>query len=145
MKKNDEPIIVEQVFSAPIETVWTAITDIDHMRQWYFENIPAFKAEVGFETQFDVQSGERIFPHRWKITEVMPLKKIVYNWNFDGYPGDSFVVFELFKQNELTKLRLTLRVVETFPQDIPEFLRESCIGGWNFFLKERLKEFLEKD
>jgi uncharacterized protein YndB with AHSA1/START domain len=145
MKKNDEPIIVEQVFSAPIETVWTAITDIDHMRQWYFENIPAFKAEVGFETQFDVQSGERIFPHRWKITEVMPLKKRVYNWNFDGYPGDSFVVFELFKQNELTKLRLTLRVVETFPQDIPEFLRESCIGGWNFFLKERLKEFLEKD
>lgn len=144
MKKDDAPIVVEQVFSVQIEALWTAITKIDQMTQWYFENIPAFKAEVGFETRFDVQSGERIFPHRWKVTEVMPLKKLAYNWKYDGYPGDSFVVFELFRQDGLTKLRLTHHVTESFPQDIPEFTRESSIAGWNYFLKKRLKEFLEK-
>ncbi len=42
------------------------------MRKWYFENIPAFKPEVGFETQFNVQSEERNFLHKWKVTEVQP-------------------------------------------------------------------------
>ena len=42
------------------------------MRQWYFENIPAFKAEVGFETQFEIHNQGRIFPHRWKVTKVVP-------------------------------------------------------------------------
>ncbi|MHA1916673.1 MAG: SRPBCC family protein, partial [Promethearchaeota archaeon] len=80
MKKNEEPIIVEQFFNASIESVWNAITNVDQMRQWYFENIPSFKAEVEFETQFNVQSQERNFLHMWKVTEVVPMKKIVYNW-----------------------------------------------------------------
>ena len=46
MNKNKEPIIVEQSFSKPVETVWNAITEITEMRQWYFKNIPAFKPEV---------------------------------------------------------------------------------------------------
>jgi len=49
MRKNDEPIIVEQTFNRSIDTVWNSVTEIDQMRQWYFENIPSFKPEVGFE------------------------------------------------------------------------------------------------
>ena len=143
MKKGDEPIIVEDIYQAPIEKVWRALTDIQQMRQWYFGNIPAFKPDVGFETQFDVQSEDRVFPHQWRVTKVTPLQMITYNWKFEGYPGDSYVVFELFKQQNATKLKLTVQIMESFPQDIPEFTRESCITGWNFFLKERLKEFLE--
>jgi len=144
MRKNDEPIIVEQTFNTTVDMVWNSITDVDQMRQWYFENIPSFKAEIGFETQFNVQSQERNFLHMWKVTEVVPQKKITYNWKYDGYPGDSFVVFELFKQNNLTKLKLTHRVVESFPEDIPEFSRESGFEGWTFFIRKSLKEFLEK-
>lgn len=54
MEKNDAPVIVEQSFNTPIEVLWNAITEIDQMRQWLFENIPAFKPEVGFETQFNI-------------------------------------------------------------------------------------------
>ena len=143
MRKGDEPIIVEQSFDASIESVWKAITDVDQMRQWFFENIRSFKPEVGFETQFNVQSGDRNFLHKWKVTEVMPLKKITYNWKYEVYPGDSFVVFELFGQNNLTVLRLTHKVLESFPQDIPEFRRESGVEGWTYFIKQCLKEFLE--
>ncbi len=144
MKKHDQPIIVEQSFNAPIERVWNAITDVAQMRQWYFDNIPAFKAEVGFETQFDVQTEQRIFRHIWKVTEVVPQKLISYTWKYEGYPGDSQVMFELFKGNQSTKLRLTHQIKESFPQDIPEFSRESGIEGWKYFIQNSLKEFLDK-
>lgn len=48
MIEHDEPIIVEQTFNTTIDSVWKAITEIKQMRQWYFENIPTFKPEVGF-------------------------------------------------------------------------------------------------
>jgi len=144
MKKDDAPIIVEQLFDQPIDIVWNAITQIDLMRQWYFENIPAFNPEVGFETRFNVESQGRDFLHIWTVTEVVPLKKIAYDWKYDGYPGDSFVEFELFKHNNSTKLKLTHNVRESFPQDIPEFSRESGVQGWTFFITKRLKEFLGK-
>jgi len=145
MKKNDEPILIEQTFHTSIENVWNAITVIEQMRQWYFENIPAFAPEVGFQTQFNVQSQDRNFLHQWKVTEVVPQIKISYNWKYQDYPGDSLVVFELFKQNNLIKLRLTHHVLESFPEDILEFARESGVAGWTFFIKKRLKEFLEKN
>ena len=143
MKKDDEPVIVEQTFHTSIDAVWKAITEIDQMRRWFFDNIPSFKPEVGFETRFNVTSKGRHFLHLWKVTEVVPLKKITCNWKYEGYAGDSFVVFELFEQDNATTLRVTNRVVEDFPEDIPEFSRESCIGGWTFFIKKSLKEFLE--
>ena len=144
MRNNDEPVVVEQTFNTSIDTVWKSITEIDQMRQWFFENIPSFKAEVGFETQFNVKSQSRNFLHIWKVTEVVPLKMITYNWKYEGISGDSFVVFELFKQNTLTMLRLTHQVLESFPEDIPEFTRESGVEGWTFFIKKSLKEYLEK-
>jgi uncharacterized protein YndB with AHSA1/START domain len=142
MRKDEQTIVVEDTFNASIEIVWKSITEIDQMRQWYFENIPSFKPEVGFETQFNVQNEERNFLHRWKVTEVVPLKKIAYNWKYENYSGDSVVMFELSEENNLTKLRLTHQVLESFPEDIPEFKRESGVEGWIFFIKKSLKEFL---
>lgn len=144
MKVDEEPIIIEQTFNTSIDAVWKAITDIDQMRQWFFDNIPSFKPEVGFETQFDVQSGERTFRHMWKVTEVVPLKLIKINWNYEGYQGDSDVLFELSEQDNKAKLRLTDLVLEDFSQDIPEFKRESGVEGWTFFIKRSLKDFLDK-
>jgi uncharacterized protein YndB with AHSA1/START domain len=144
LKTTDEPIVVEQVFNSSIETVWNAITEISQMCQWYFDNIPTFKPEVGFETQFNVQSDERNFLHKWKVTEVQVLKMIKYTWVFKDYAGKSTSNFELFKQNNLTKLRLTVDVLEDFSDDIPEFKRESCIAGWKYFINDRLKDFLYK-
>lgn len=143
MQKNDNPIIVEQAFNVSKETVWKAITDIDQMHHWYFGNIPSFEAEVGFKTQFTVKSGGRKFTHKWEIKDVVPLKRISYNWKYEEYPGEGLVVFELSAQNKLTKLKLTNHVLESFPDDVPEFKRESCVGGWRYFLQGRLKEYLE--
>lgn len=144
IKKADEPIIVERVFPLPPATVWKAITDLQEMRQWYFEVLPAFKAQPGFKTQFTITNEGRTFTHLWEITEVIPLQKIAYRWKFAEYPGEGLVEFELLEEGEATRLRLTSRVIRPFPDDIPEFKRESGVAGWNYFINQRLKEYLEK-
>lgn len=144
MKTTDEPIVVEQIFNSSAESVWNSITEISEMHKWYFENIPAFNPEVGFETQFNVQSEERNFLHIWKVTEVEPLKMIKYSWEFEEYPGKSTAAFEILKENNQTKLRLTVETLKDFPDDIPEFTPESCRAGWEYFINGRLKDFLGK-
>jgi uncharacterized protein YndB with AHSA1/START domain len=143
MLVSDHPIIVEQSFDASAQEVWEAITQQDQMIQWFFENIESFIPQVGFKTQFVVHSEERTFTHLWEIIEVEPLKKIVYDWRYKEYSGAGNVVFELISQNGGTKLSLSNLVIENFPQDVPEFKRESCIGGWDYFIKDRLKTYLE--
>ncbi len=143
MKKTDAPIIIEQSFNIPIKMVWSAFTNLDEMVKWYFENIPEFKAEVGFVTKFDIVSGDRTFPHIWTITEVIPEKKIAYRWQYENYDGDSTVEFNLLEENENTNLKLMVKIHEDFSDQIPEFRRESCIGGWTYFIKDRLKTYLE--
>lgn len=142
MRATDEPVIVEETFAVPADIVWRAITDVDEMTQWFFENIPSFKPEVGFNTQFTVRSGERAFLHLWEVTEVVPMRKIVYSWKYETYPGEASVLFELTQEGESTRLKLTNIVLEDFPDDIPEFKRESCVAGWEYFIQGRLKEYL---
>ncbi len=143
MKTTEAPVIVTQVFNNTIEDVWKAITDREEMVQWFFDNIPDFKAEVGFKTQFNVQAPSRDFMHLWEITEVIPNKKLVTNWKYEGLAGNSFVTMELEAVNSKTQFTLTTKVVEDFDDSIPEFKRESCVGGWNYFIKERLADYLK--
>lgn len=143
MKISDAPIIVEQIFDKPVNDVWKAITDVDQMKLWFFENIPDFKAEVGFKTQFNVEAPSRDFMHLWTISEVIPNRKIVCNWKYEGLQGSSFVTFELFEKEEQTKLVLSTKVVEDFDGSIPEFERESGVEGWTYFIKNRLAEYLK--
>ncbi len=143
MKKTDAPVIVEQTFDTSIGNVWSAITNHPEMIRWFFENIPAFEPVTGFQTSFDVISDDRVFPHIWQITEVIPLKKITYDWSYDGYSGRSVVEFELTDEEDRTRLTLTATVTEDFDDNIPEFRRDSCEAGWDYFIKGRLRGYLE--
>jgi uncharacterized protein YndB with AHSA1/START domain len=114
------------------------------MRQWYFD-LPAFEPVVGFEFQFYGQGhkGEK-YLHLCRITEVLPGKKITYSWRYDGYEGNSFVSFELFDEGNKTRLKLTHQGLETFPQNNPDFAKESFAAGWTHLIGVSLKEFIEK-
>ena len=52
------------------------------------------------------------------------------------------VTFELFEELNGTLLRLPNLGLDSFPDDLPEFTRESCLGGWTYFIKEKLLSFL---
>ena len=139
---RSEPIIVEQPFSVQPDVVWQAITNPDLMRQWYFEQIEDFRPEVGFETQFDIEVGGRIFRHQWKVTDVVPGKSITYTWRYEGFPGLGTTEWKISKTDEGTKLVLTSTGIESFSQDIPEFTRERGQAGWEYFIRESLPNFL---
>jgi uncharacterized protein YndB with AHSA1/START domain len=143
---KNEPIVIERVYNAPINRVWHALTDLEKMRQWYFPMLTEFEPEVGFETRFDVDNGKKIFPHIWKIIEVIPGRKISYEWKFGGYPGNSVVSFELFDDGDKTRIVLTHDNIETFRGDIhPDLAKPNFVQGWTHFIGTALKEFVEQN
>jgi uncharacterized protein YndB with AHSA1/START domain len=140
---KNESVVVEQFFAAPVEKVWHAITDPEQMRQWYFPMMKEFRPEIGFETEFDVVAGDKHFLHIWKITDVMPGKKISYNWKYGGYPGDSTVTFELHENGAETRLILTHEKLETFQGHVhPGLAKENFLEGWKAFIQVRLKDYI---
>lgn len=137
------PFVIERTFHASIERVWKALTDKDDMKQWYFD-LPAFKPEVGFEFQFEAGEEGKKYRHVCKITEVIVNRKLTYSWRYDGYAGISFVTFELFEENNKTRLKLTHEGLETFPSDNPDLAKERFAEGWIEIIGSSLRKWLEK-
>ncbi len=142
MKSEDPPIIVREDFGCGTNLLWNALTNHSEMKKWYFEALDDFQPEVGFKTEFKVQSENRLFTHQWEVLEVIPGEKITYSWRFSEYSGASTSCFEVLGNQDSSSLQLTILVQEDFPDDIPEFKRESCIGGWNYFIHGNLKKHL---
>lgn len=138
-----EPIVVKIETNASKEKVWKAITEVDQMKKWYFDNIPNFEAKLESETSFNVASTTRDFYHKWKITEVILNDKIAYTWRYENIEGESLSVFNIEKHENKTILTISCLGLESFPDSIPEFKRENCLAGWNYFA-ERLKNYLQK-
>ena len=144
MNIADEAIIVEFTYETTPNHLWKALTDPSEMVKWYFKNIPDFKAEVGFKTSFAVKVEDRTFTHLWEVTEVIPGESITYGWKYEEYDGDGFVNFKLIEEEDGVRLRLTDKILKSYPDDIPEFERDSGVEGWNFFLGESLKKYVEE-
>ena len=144
MNKYEEPIIITQTFKNSVEDVWNAISKRDEMALWYFPMLEKFEAVVGFQTAFTVSVEDRVYPHQWIVTEVIPMKKLAYDWTFEGYAGRSDSIFELIEKEGEVELILTNNVLEKFPDGIPEFKRESGLAGWNYLIKESLVKYLDK-
>ncbi len=142
MKKTDPPILVRAEFNKSAKELWNGLTNIKEMKKWYFEVLDDFQPEVGFKTAFKVKSENRTFTHQWEVIELIPEKKITYIWRFLEYPGVSSSSFEVFGDENSSKLQLTILVQTDFPEDIPEFKRESCIGGWDYFIHGNLKKYM---
>jgi uncharacterized protein YndB with AHSA1/START domain len=138
------PIELVYSYNASIDRVWNALTDPELMRQWYFETIESFEAREGFETQFNVKAPSRDFLHIWQITEVIKPELLVHTWSYKDIIGHATVSFKLKEIAKRTQLELKLVGLETFPTDIPEFTRASCVAGWNYFLGQNLSAFLNE-
>jgi len=141
---NNEPLVIERTYNAPIAKVWKAISDNAEMKKWYFD-IADFKPEVGFEFEFSGQDKEgKEKRHLCKVMEVVPGKKLTYSWRYDGFEGNSFVTFELSAEGETTKLKLTHAGLETFPVVAgTPFAKENFAAGWTYITGTSLKQFVE--
>jgi uncharacterized protein YndB with AHSA1/START domain len=140
---KNEPFIIERTYNAPADKVWEAITNKDQMRQWYFD-LADFRAEPGFEFQFEGGPDDRKYLHKCRVTEVVAGKKLQYSWRYEGYEGNSFVTFEIFAEGDKTRLKLTHEGLETFPMNNPDFAKKNFMEGWNQIIGTSLKDFVEK-
>ena len=143
--KNElaKPIVIERIFKAPVTRVWKALTDVDQMREWYFD-LKEFKPQIGFEFEFVVEHEGHNYHHLCRVTEVIPEKKIAYTWRYKGEPGDSLVTFELSPQGDNTGLKLTHTGIETFPRT-PAYARKNFEQGWTTIIGAELKQFVERE
>jgi uncharacterized protein YndB with AHSA1/START domain len=136
------PVIVERALNAPVANVWKALTDVDQMREWYFD-LKEFKPQVGFEFEFMVEHEGNRYHHLCQVTEVIPEKKIAYTWRYKGESGDSLVTFELFAEGDKTHVKVTHAGIETFPK-APAYARKNFENGWTAIIGTELKDFVEK-
>lgn len=138
-----KPFEIEQIVDAPIEAVWSAITDKDEMRQWYFD-LSDFKAEKGFQFEFAGKGNEgQDYIHHCTVIEADALKKLSYSWTYKGIEGYSVVSFELQKEGEKTIVKLIHSGIESFPKH-PDFASESFAKGWSMLIGELLPEYFAK-
>jgi uncharacterized protein YndB with AHSA1/START domain len=136
---------IEETYPATAAKVWRAITDKNQMKVWYFD-LAEFKPEVGFEFRFwGGPAEDRQYLHICRITEVIPEKKLVHSWEYDGYTGSTLVSFELFEETQnKTRLKLTHRGLDTFPKENSDFAQANFEEGWTSLIGTSLKNFLNK-
>jgi uncharacterized protein YndB with AHSA1/START domain len=137
-----EPVVIERTLNAPVARVWKALTDVEEMRQWYFD-LENFKPEIGFEFEFVVEHEGNKYHHLCKVTEVIPEKKIAYTWRYEGQSGDSLVTFQLFAEGDKTRLKLTHTGIESFPK-VSAYARKNFETGWTQIIGSELKQFVEQ-
>ncbi|MDX2002595.1 MAG: SRPBCC family protein [Chitinophagales bacterium] len=140
----NQPLIVEHTYNAPINVLWKALTDKNQLKQWYFDMLD-FKPEVGCRFTFTGTDNEGVsYLHVSEVVEVVPNKKLVYTWGYDGYEGNSLVTWELSDEKNTSKVILTHSGIETFPS-IPAFAKENFVAGWSEILGTNLREMVETE
>ncbi len=141
---STSPFVIERIYNSPVDKVWDAITNVQKMREWYFD-LPAFEARVGFTFSFRGKGskGEE-YVHLCEVVEVVELEKISYTWRYEGYAGNSTVSFELFPEDEQTRIRLTHAGLESFSQNGADFTASSFAAGWTEIIGNSLEKYLEK-
>ena len=140
---DSQSIVIEKTIDAPVASVWTAITNKDEMKQWYFD-LKEFKPEPGFEFSFTGGTETKSYLHHCKIMEVVPGKKISYTWRYEGEPGNTLVTFELIPDGNKTRVKLTHSGFETFTSGNPDLDKKNFVQGWNEILGTSLKKYFEK-
>ena len=137
-------VIVKEIICKPVDVVWRLVTELEYMRQWFFENIPSFEAKVGFQTEFNVMSNDRAFLHSWEIVEVSECKTIKYSWSYPEYFEQSACVTFYFNSVDeyTTELTIVNDGIDNYPSGIPEFTYESCELCWKYFIN-RLSDYVK--
>jgi uncharacterized protein YndB with AHSA1/START domain len=82
-----------------------------------------------------------LYQKEWRVTKVEDGRTLAHSWVYKGYPGSSEVTFELFKEGDKTRLKLTHTGLASFPTDA-HFARHRFEEGWKQILGINLKNHL---
>ena len=136
-------LVITRIIDAPAIRVWKALTDKEELKKWqpFFKD---FELVVGNEIRFKLgRDPEHQYLHISKVIEVIEVKKLVYSWRYEGYTGNSNVIFELIPEGNKTKLLLTHKILDPFPTDNPDFASNNFEKGWNY-TADGVKNYVEE-
>lgn len=126
------------VIAAPVEKVWAAVTEAEHLAQWFPQNAVLQSVSAGSTGEFTFD-GYGTFPVR--VESVDPPKMIAYRWGNDNAKSvpldeEHSTVFTFTLEALAAGTRLT--VVETGFETLSDPLGslEGNRGGWNHELDE---------
>jgi uncharacterized protein YndB with AHSA1/START domain len=142
-----DTVIIEQTLDAQLSAVWSALTDKERLRQWFFE-VTDFEPRKGFAFSFPgIGHDGAEFVHLCEVLEVKPLSKIKFSWEYAGVKGYSTVSFELFPEDDgrKTRLRLFHDGIDTFPQNEFDFSSDGFGAGWTEIITRMLPAYLNSN
>ncbi len=88
---SDREIRYERVFDAPVALVWRAFTEPDLVAQWWGRGNPMtierMELERGGHWRVIEHAPERDEGFEGRYREVIPEKRLVETWEWDGLPG----------------------------------------------------------
>lgn len=124
---------IDRMLDAPVDRVWTALTDAEHIAQWYGPGGP-FRIEV-LEWDCRVGGKYRVAMHQQDgpthtcfgvFKNLERDQRIAYTWAWEDQPPlDTLVTFTLTAEGEGTRLEFAHT---GFPS---EEVREQHQMGWN--------------
>lgn len=143
---NDRTITINRTFNAPIELVWEAWTQAEHIAKWWSPKGIETKViehdfRVGGKWKYimPMPNGQE-FTAEGKYTEIVELKKIVSSANFRPMT-EGVEIQSLFKKNG-EKTDFTFKVVH--PTEAYKIQQEKMgiLNGWGSVFN-RLDELLK--
>lgn len=141
MKRSS--IVVKQIYSVKPKEVWSAITNKENMKLWYF-TIDDFYLLEGRSFNFYEPGDNKKFHHQCLIKEIIPFKKFRHTWTYpDMSKGESMLTWNLEAIRDSTKVTLIHEGIESFVDGGSYFERKNYVAGWNEILGKSLKDFLE--
>ena len=141
--KTNTSIQLKATLNTTKENLWSALTEVKKMKEWYFIELQYFIPEIGFKTSFKMEYQDSIYTHQWKVFKVIPFRELAYYWQYEEYDGNSTVAFEIQENQVGVELILKANIIEPFPE-IGVFSRESMVNGWKGLIYDRLQPYLEK-
>ncbi|WP_422116095.1 SRPBCC family protein [Brachybacterium sp. UNK5269] len=93
-----DAVVIERRFAHPLERVWRAVTEPEHLARW-FPGAPEFELRAGGAVRFPEFAGEAA--EHGRVLECEPPHRLRFTWDTDE------LLFELLAEGDGTRLVLT--------------------------------------
>lgn len=133
-------IIKEIVINAPIEKVWSYLTDSSKLEKWLMPN--NFKPELQRKFIFEcVQDDCEVNIIECVLLVIIPYEKLVFSWYASNIGATTKVSISLKETDNGIKITLIHSGWDKLLADIKP-IRDDYDNGWESFIMDKLKKTL---
>ncbi|OJJ15269.1 activator of HSP90 ATPase [marine bacterium AO1-C] len=145
---NDRTLSLERTFNAPLQLVWEAWTQSDHIAHWWGPKgmqttVIEHDFRVGGQWKYSMQMPDgKEFISEGKYLEIEELKKIISTADFK--PMTEGVEIQAFFEADGDQTKFTFNVVHTTAEYCQQQEQMGFYNGWGSVF-DRLGEFLQRE